>query len=118
MPYDPTDRRNVAARMTESLAALGWTTRTEYLAGGLWGTVVLTDDDEATTLVALDPDNDGGAFYVGPDCQSHPAYGIDVLAVEQYGPEAWDSFIRRVSAAVYAVAKFGPHACPDCADRY
>lgn len=99
-------------RMAEALAALGWGASLAYLAGGCWGVVVRTDDDESDVLVAQQMDSLGAGWVVQPDCQSHPAYG-DALVVPW---ESWGTLPGAVSSAVYAVAKWGPHRCPYCAD--
>ena len=103
-------------RMAESLRGMGWTAEAVGLSGGFVGVILSTDDDESDVLVSAPGFADEGSdpWAVQPACQSHPAYGIDVALIPWEADGAWLPMAQRISTAAILVAKYGPHACPDC----
>lgn len=107
-------RRAIAQLMAEKLRQRGWDATTEYLAGGLWGVIVWTDDDETNVLVAQDPDDIDSGWIVSPECQQHPAYMDETLTL------SWGELsvlVQEVSIAVHVLARWGSHHCEHCSVR-
>ena len=121
----PSTYRARTSAMRDALASMGWDATVEDMAGGFWGVVLRTDDDETDVLVSA-PEftreeceaegwsaDEGGMWLVRPFCQSHPEYDAasDLPIADEATP--WAT-AQAVSRRAILVAKYGPHACPDC----
>ena len=110
--------RETHETMADALRACGWTATVVGMGGGALGIMLPTDDDETDVLVS-GPGwyDDEDTWLVRPACQSHPEY--DEASARPI-PSAHDlrTTAQRLSLAAITQAKYGPHACPDCADRY
>lgn len=122
----PSTYRARTSAMRDALASLGWDATVEDMAGGFYGVVLRTDDDETDVLVSA-PEftreeceaegwsvEEAEAWLVRPACQAHPEYdeaSARPLPSEDCG---WEHLVQRISIAAITQAKFGPHDCPDC----
>ena len=111
--------------MRDALASMGWSATVEEMAGGFLGVVLRTDDDETDILVSAPEftaaeceaegwsaeESDG--WLVRPFCQSHPEYD-DASALPIEDEPTLERTAQAVSRRAILVAKYGPHACPDC----
>lgn len=104
-------------RMSAALRSMGWATaRVEPMGGGTLGIIIRTDDDETDVLVSGPGyfDSLADEWLVRPVCQSHPEY--DAASALPIGwAHTFDATAQAVSRRAILVAKYGPHACPDCA---
>jgi len=113
--------------MRDALEALGWSSATvEGMAGGFLGIVLRTDDDETDVLISA-PEwtreeceredwsaDEADGWLVRPFCQSHPEYDEASALPYPDGP-TFEHTVQEISLRAITQAKYGPHACPDCA---
>lgn len=112
--------------MRDALASMGWDATVEDMAGGFYGIVLRTDDDETDVLISApewtreECEAEGWSadevegWLVRPVCQSHPEYDEASALPYPDGP-TFEHTAQGISLRAITQAKYGPHACPDCA---